>query len=585
MDEPLESLNHLMKSDRMAASTVALGRGRAHTWKDFQEHTAGLCGQLARQPKGRWMLSTQSSYAFGVGLFALWHTGRAAVLPPNQQPQSLTEASDGIAGLLTDSSGRRSGLPVISPLAASRRSLRWKELSLSRPCLELFTSGSTGERKAVTKSLAHLQSEIGVLEKIFGGQLGSCQVYSTVPHHHLYGLLFRLLWPLAAGRPFAEDTALMWGDFGSCLDQSAAVCLVSSPSHLERIPPSGKKALQTARPKLIFSSGGPLRESAVKLIQKKCGQAPVEVYGSTETGGIGWRQRMVPGRSEEWTPFHHVVVSVEDRQKKGRFRISSPFVSSPDGTFLMGDRGSIFKTGKFRLEGRLDRIVKIAEKRVSLDDMERRLAQHEWVGEAKIVLLESHQKALRATLGAAVTLNPDGRSHLRMTGRGALATAFRHYLRKSFDASTLPRSFRFIDMLPRNQQGKLSHAALLKLFQARFDPSVTAPQQLRRAVTGSSLRLRLRVPTELAYLDGHFPRHPIVPGIVQLRWVVEAAAQWLGSPVTVRRMEAIKFKNLLLPGRVFSMVVEKDFSSVDRLLRFSLTEKKTFYSSGRLVLG
>ncbi len=580
----MESLSHLLRARRESQSPVAIGPNRIYTWRHFQAHVAGLCDQLKMQPQGRWLLSSQSSYAFNVGLFALWQTGRIAVLPPNLQQESLSEVSEGIDGILTDSSTRSSRVPSMSLLSVTGTRRRWKELSLSRVSLELFTSGSTGERKAVTKTLAHLQGEITVLEKTFGGRLGSCQVYSTVPHQHIYGLLFRLLWPLCVGRPFADDTVLLWEELGPRLNKSPSACLVSSPAHLERISPAGKKSLKPAHPRMIFSSGGPLRESAVKFIRDKCGQAPVEVFGSTETGGVGWRQRNAVARVEDWTPLQGVALSCTDSNGSGRFRVRSPFVSSSEGTLLMGDRGIVFKDGTFRLKGRIDRIVKIAEKRLSLDDMERRLERHSWAAEAKIVLLEPHNGASRILPGAAIVLNTRGRSRLKGVGRAVLATEFRNHLRKSFDASTLPRSFRFIDTVPRNAQGKVSHAALRTLFQDRFDPSLTTPQSIHEAKGKTRLRLRMRVPEELAYLEGHFPQHPIVPGVVQLKWVVEAAAQWLDIPITVRRMEAIKFKNILMPGRTFSLVVDQDASGPKQILRFCLMDKKTLYSSGRLVL-
>jgi acyl-coenzyme A synthetase/AMP-(fatty) acid ligase len=584
MDRPLESLNRLMKARRSGAAPVALTGERAYTWKDFQAHVSGACSQLADQPSGRWLLCGQSAYTFGVGLFALWQTGRVAVLPANQQPESLAEVSKGVRGILSESSPQGNRLPWISPLAVTSDRHDWKELKITRACLELFTSGSTGERKAVTKTLAQLQNEIAVLEKTFGSLLGSCQVYSTVPPQHIYGLLFRLLWPLCAGRPFADDTLLLWEELGPRLAQASAASLVSSPAHLERISPAGKNALHRAGLRAIFSSGGPLQQSAVNEIREHAGKAPVEVFGSTETGGVGWRQRKSLTGSEDWTPLSKVTVSQVGSQPSGRLRVRSPFVSSSTHTFLMGDRGRVFKDQTFRLEGRIDRVVKIAEKRLSLDDMERRLQQHAWVAESKILVLASSNGTLRQSLGAAIVLNEQGRSHLRDVGRAGLATAFRAHLQKSFDASTVPRSFRFMESLPQNAQGKLAHSELAALFQSRFDPSVTTPQRLQTTKKKSSLHLRLRVPEDLAYLEGHFPEHAIVPGIVQLRWVVEAATQWLGKRISIRRMEAVKFKTVLLPGRLFSLVVERDTSGAQESLRFSLTEKQIQYSSGRLVL-
>ncbi len=530
------------------------------------------------------MLTGHSSYSFAVGLFALWHTGRVAVLPPNHQPESLAETAMGIRGIVTDMAYKAGKFPQINPLALVARRRNWPKLRALTPCLELFTSGSTGDRKVVLKTLAQLQNEVSVLEKTFGERLRRCHIYSTIPPHHLYGLLFRLLWPLSAARPFADDTALLWQELTPSLLRSPPSCLISSPTHLERMSLRGNNALRNARPRLIFSSGGPLQESAVKRIRQTWGQAPIEVYGSTETGGVGWRQRQIIPGSDHWVPFQGVILSQKGAQERRRLRVSSPFVGMPETSFLMGDLGIVYKDGTFRLDGRADRIIKIAEKRLSLDDMERRLAKHPWVREAKIVLLKSTPLVSRVTLGAVVILHSPARSELKSAGRAVMARAFRNHLRKSFDDSTLPRSFRFVDEMPRTPQGKLSQAVLANLFHKRFDPSRTTPQRLSIAVKTTSLRLRLLVPRELAYFEGHFPGYSVVPGVVQLRWVVQAAEEWLGRRITVRRMEAIKFKNVLRPGALFLLTLNKEHSGGERVLQFALMGKARLYSSGRLVL-
>jgi len=573
-----------MLAKRPRHAVVALNRNRTYSWDEFQNHVGGLCAQLSKCPGGRWLLTCQSSYAFAVGLFALWHTERVAVLAPNQQPKSLVEVAKGVAGLITDSDHSAPRIPRLRPLATSARARGWEKLKLSQTCLELFTSGSTGDRKVVLKNLSMLQCEIAALEATFGNRLRDSAAYSTVSHQHIYGLLFRLLWPLSSARPFIDESVSFWEELDISIARGRSVYLVNSPTHLERISSTGRKALVAAHPRAIFSSGGPLRVSAAAQIREILGAAPIEVFGSTETGGVGWRLCNRTKRSQDWTPLRGVTISVEGAASIGTFRVSSPFVSSADASLIMGDRGIVLPNGKFRIEGRIDRIVKISEKRVSLDDMERRLSRHPWVAETKVVLLHSNDESSRSVLGAAIVLNSKGESQLKRGGRPALSVAFRRHLQKHFDISTLPRIFRFIEVMPGNAQGKVSEISLKSIFQSQFDSAVTMPQRLRETKTNSALRVRYRVPRELAYFEGHFPHYPVVPGIVQIRWVVEAASQWLGSRFDIQRMEAIKFKNLLLPNQMFSLTVDKERSGMSSILRFSLSEKNTLYSSGRLVL-
>src|SRR5690606_20980028 len=82
--------------------------------------------------------------------------------------------------------------------------------------LEMFTSGSTGEPVAIPKCLRQLEQEVsGLANTLEWGPL-SRRVVGTVSHQHMYGLMFRVLIPLATGRPFeairlsqAQDLSLV----------------------------------------------------------------------------------------------------------------------------------------------------------------------------------------------------------------------------------------------------------------------------------------------------------------------------------------------------------------------------------------
>ena len=67
--------------------------------------------------------------------------------------------------------------------------------------LVIHTSGSNGEPVAIPRRLAQLDAEVRALQQAFGAGLDEALVLGTVSHQHIYGLLFRVLWPLAAGRP------------------------------------------------------------------------------------------------------------------------------------------------------------------------------------------------------------------------------------------------------------------------------------------------------------------------------------------------------------------------------------------------
>lgn len=583
MKSSFTELSHLLLAQRGEDSPVAYSAKHLFTWGMFQKNVAGLCERLGNEPHGRWLLSCQSTYNFGVGLFALWQTDRVAVLPPNQQLGGLRETAQDVAGIMTDIPLSQYSGPVLSPGEFSGGRWNWKELDLTKPLMEIYTSGSTGERKVVLKTTGQLGSEVSVLEQTFGHRVGSSDIEASVSHQHIYGLLFRLLWPLCAGRAFSSETILFWEELVGCLEERKEITLIESPAHLERVNALGKTRIPFKNIMAIFSSGGALKEDTARLVQEKLGLIPVEVFGSTETGGIGWREQSGEENALNWRPLPSVVVSIE-KDPPHRLIVQSPFVSSSEGKFVTGDVASVLPDGRFHSEGRADRIVKMAEKRISLDDMEHRMEKHPWVQRAAVTVLDPSGEETRSFVGAVVVLSAEGRKQQEKETRTFLVGNLRDYLKKDFDLSTVPRLFRFVETLPTDAQGKISSVLLKSLFQSRFIPSVTEPEASTKDIQEKVLMWRARVPESLGYFEGHFPGHPIVPGVVQIRWVMRASSAWFKQTPVVQQMEAIKFKSPLLAGQNFSLKIDRSHGDGVQTLRFSLTDGETLFSSGRLVV-
>ena len=84
-----------------------------------------------------------------------------------------------------------------------------------------------------------------------------------------------------------------------------------------------------------------------------------------------------------------------------------------------------------------------------------------------------------------------------------------------WDRVLLPRAFRYLEALPRDAQGKTPAALLRELFVGSRAPLVLAETRGPR-----SLARELSVPDDLVFLEGHFDGFPVVPGVVQLGWVM-----------------------------------------------------------------
>jgi acyl-coenzyme A synthetase/AMP-(fatty) acid ligase len=127
----------------------------------------------------------------------------------------------------------------------------------------------------------------------------------------------------------------------------------------------------------------------------------------------------------------------------------------------MGDAVELIDDQHFKLLGRLDRIVKLEEKRISLDRMETVLGRNNLVEQVKIVVLEGY----RTILGAVCILNHKGQVKLHQLGRRELSNQLKEYLAAYFDRVTLPRKWRYVADFPYNTQGKITQAALAELFE------------------------------------------------------------------------------------------------------------------------
>ena len=161
--------------------------------------------------------------------------------------------------------------------------------------------------KRVEKSLALFEREAEVLEQMWGAQLGVVPVIGTVTHQHVFGMTFRIMWPMLAGRPFHSEFHVMWEPLMAQLNGPSM--LVSSPAQLTRL--GGLAPVASAnRPRLIITAGAPLPSDAARETAAIFGCVPTEIFGSTEAGVIAWRR----GAEDPvlWQPLPSVEVAARD---------------------------------------------------------------------------------------------------------------------------------------------------------------------------------------------------------------------------------------------------------------------------------
>ena len=81
------------------------------------------------------------------------------------------------------------------------------------------------------------------------------------------------------------------------------------------------------------------------------------------------------------------------------------------------------------------------------------------------------------------------------------------------------------------------------------------PALLSETRDDDGLRWTFRVPVDLPFFTGHFPGHPILPGVVVLGWMLAAAERFLGRPLAAVELLNVKFQVVVLPGTELELTV------------------------------
>jgi acyl-coenzyme A synthetase/AMP-(fatty) acid ligase/3-hydroxymyristoyl/3-hydroxydecanoyl-(acyl carrier protein) dehydratase len=601
---------------------------------------------LLRAQAGRnFALYLDDSIEFGAALLGAWHAGKTVWLSADTLEAtcaSLRAQVDGFLGQFPASLSPLSPSPSQpQPLAAGggarpaagATDAAWpaadvapgETLSADLPALVVFTSGSTGAAQAIPKKLSQIASEVATLEQLFGRAAGNAAVLATVSHQHIYGLLFKVLWPLTAARAIHAQSIAFHEELAPAM--AAGPCLlVASPAHLKRLPEHLDWSGAARMVRGVFSSGGPLPEETGFATGSLLGEIPIEVYGSSETGGIAWRQRSRCG-DDSWLPFPTVDWRIGDEDSA--LEVRSPHLENDEWLVLADRAARVQHSGapRFLLLGRADRIIKIEEKRISLTAMEAALLASGLAAEARVILCEP-VAGERQRLAALVVPTAAGRALLEEQGRNALNTQLRGVLATTVEAVALPRRWRYIEQMPVNTQGKITLAALQALLNGGDSPAedaarqaheiqadaATVPMAAAGAATGTTpaperrentpqerprfprvrelerdedgaqprVLLEITAPADLLYFDGHFDVAPILPGVVQVDWAMHYGRQYFSLPTHFKGINALKFQQVIQPE--VPVQVELIHDTAKSSLNFRYMSAAGQHASGRVML-
>ncbi len=400
---------------------------------------SGLKKQLELSD-GDVLMCCKGRYAFSVALLATWAAGRLAILPPNLHQHTLNHITDchNVTTVLNDD--------FLDDLTNAGDPLKESQLELSfdaqNDALMMYTSGSSGEPKAIKKTIGNLFSEAlsiqATLPKI------NTPLVASVPPNHLYGLTFSIILPWVLDVAIVDACPLHVEEVLDLMREVNADLLITVPVHLSAML---RQDIIRA-PQSVISSAGRLDVGVAQQWYDRFGYEVFEVYGSTETGVIAHRNQL---SDAYWKPFPKVCIDQHD----GCLQVASPFIHGCDGeVFQSNDKVSLQEHG-FVLHGRADGIVKIAGKRVSLLAVERAIMECDGVIDVAVVAVPVHSHIRDMTIWAAIACD-----------EGAVMTArdVRTMLSSTLDGIEIPRRISIHTSLPREHNGKIRRADVLALF-------------------------------------------------------------------------------------------------------------------------
>ncbi len=300
-----------------------------------------------------------------------------------------------------------------------------------------FTSGSTGNPVGALKTKNNLEEEVKVFSKLIENY-NIKQVIVTVPFIHIYGTLVGLLYPLLNNIDIVlKEHFLPFNLLETIKDNSL---IVTTPLYIESLLKTNENL--DMKTSLFVSSTAPLSKESAKQFSQKFNTNVMQLFGSTETSGIGYKYN----DDELWTPFENVTISVN---QENELIVQSPFVSeflyendfkSTSGLIQTFDYIEQYEN-KFKLIGRSSKIFKVAGKRYSTVQIETILENID--GISKALVFVSHND-----------LNNEFLDILLETTRDFSTLEIKQILREQLSNLKFPLQLKFVDKIAVNSVGK-----------------------------------------------------------------------------------------------------------------------------------
>lgn len=542
--------------------TIAWRDGSPVTVRAFVADVARVAAAL---PAGGHVFNVcRDRYRFAVSLCAALVAGRISLLPSTHTPEMVRQLASFApdAFCLHDAPDCTIDLPRFAyPDAApgepaSDAPFAVPQIDAARIMAYVFTSGSTGQPVPHRKTWGFLVACVRAAADRLGLLDGrAATLIGTVPAQHMYGFESTVLLALLGGLAFSNRQPFYPGDIRDELDAIPQPrVLVTSPIHLRALLSAGHALPRAA---LVLSATAPLSEKLAREAEAALDAPLVEIYGSTETGQIATRRT---SQGAAWALFPDIRLDARDEpggdDSGPTVWVSGGHVEAP---VPMGDALELLGDGRFLLHGRKADLVNIAGKRTSLAYLNHQLNAIAQVVDGVFFMPDEAAPAHGDTAREPVT-----RLVALVVAPTLAAADLQRALRERIDPAFMPRPLVFVDALPRNETGKLPRDVLAALVahHARATAATAAPPAGRDPAGPPALAFTIAA--DHPALPGHFPGHPVVPGVVLLDHAIQTIGAALNRPLHAWRLGSAKFLSPVAPGEPLALAYDAAASGAIR---------------------
>lgn len=403
--------------------------------------------------------------------------------------------------------------------------------------INFFTSGSTGEPQNIQKNLYNLEVEAQTTIDEFDLKPDNIYV-ATTSLAHSFGIVFNFILPFRYGCRINYKKI----DFPEQLNFKDDYILISTPTFMEKL--AKYDFVFNKAPEKVFLAGAKLKPEIMDYYKKYTDI--IDIYGSTETGNIAYKRGHTNFRA-----FPDVSVSTNSNSQTV---VMSEYF--PQEKAVLSDIIEYVNDKEFVFKKRSDRIVKVYEKRISLDEIENNLKKHAKIKDCYCFMYHDTLACIAATDDIDVE-----------------QFELKRFLMKYGDV--VPKKWRIVDELPKTATGKISRTKLFKL----FGMNTSMPFVKSRNVMQNEAEIELLFRKNCNFFEGHFDVMPILPGVVQLYFAKYFADDIFNIEIPPTEAKKVKFSNIIRPDTPVTLRLK----NLEKSLEFTYLADDKTYSSGIFV--